>query len=68
MKKIIGHRLGFFLENIRDICQFFLKKLVIFQKYEVLKKKYIKTAFITLYNFKFAIDLDKNRNLRKLGD
>ena len=35
---------SFFSENIREICQFFLKKWVIFQKYEVLKKtkKYIK--------------------------
>ena len=28
----------------------------------------MKTAFITLYNFNYAIELDKNRNLGKFGD
>ena len=42
----------------------------IFQKVEFLNKtkECIKTTFITLYNFNYAIDLDKNRYWGKFSD
>ena len=67
---MIGHRLRFSRKYSRNISVFLEKSGYFFKIMKSLRKlkSISKTAFITLYHFKYAIELDKISNLGKLGD